>query len=566
MKSKFPPYVLENTWKVLPIDGSMVEWAREFGCSRKLIGDMLDGIQSSDTKKPLSEQIRLSRKVSQDKAQGGTDTHPGKLYWELKPLFRALLKSRKEKRGLSGDNLAERTFQQMASELLNEDLTRKSFFQIQLINNHCIQERVFQEFQNEITRRLDAIKFLTTHRPNLPQASEFDANKAFIKRIQVACQALDTLLDRLILIPEPEEDISVDALIDRSLQVADIEAADKRGATADDIIDLYNSLVAHRPHAEYGKYNDDPIVIKFDIPDESITNALMETLDSVTTPKNRPLEPEIREKIEHTYQNYLLASMPAEDKKQAESLLEDITAVKGFMWSKREFREYEPQMREMLYREVKNVFEDLENLTRIDLAYRPEEAETLETMVLMESLQNEYQHMRRHIHHAITLLLRSMISAYLMEGTSWEEKHCHLEPFCMFAILVANQSPNQVEKLELLTQSMRAEYQKLAEANPDLPLGTAPENLPIDKFVAEYNRQVCPVIKAKELDFETIKQRQLTLGMEDPFPKNAAMIDILRYVSELISVNFVNETAVPELSWQHATITAFYRKFADIVQ
>ena len=128
MKPTNPPYKYPSTWKAIPIDGSAMEWAKEFGCQRLTISAALKAVkkEGADEKDSLYQQIRQSRRTSREKAGNKADTHPGKYYWELKPLIRALSQARKAKRGLSGDDLAEGAFQRLAAELLDDDLTQKS--------------------------------------------------------------------------------------------------------------------------------------------------------------------------------------------------------------------------------------------------------------------------------------------------------------------------------------------------------------------------------------------------------------------------------------------------------
>lgn len=336
MKPTNLPYKYPSTWKAIPIDGSAMEWAKEFGCQRLTISAALKAVkkEGADEKDSLYQQIRQSRRTSREKAGNKADTHPGKYYWELKPLIRALSQARKAKRGLSGDDLAEGAFQRLAAELLDDDLTQKSFHQIQLVNNRCVRERILRKYQNEVATRLDAIKFLTTHKPDVAQMNESKLDNVLIERIQVACEALDTLLYKLLLIPDVE-DTSVDTLINRSLRAADIETNGHKSATIDDIFELYEALKAQRPHTDSGEYSDDNIVTEFSVSDERITAELMNALDARKTPQNRPLEPRVRERIECAYNNYLLASMPSANREQAEKFLDKISELQELMESKK---------------------------------------------------------------------------------------------------------------------------------------------------------------------------------------------------------------------------------------
>lgn len=455
MKPTNLPYKYPSTWKAIPIDGSAMEWAKEFGCQRLTISAALKAVkkEGADEKDSLYQQIRQSRRTSREKAGNKADTHPGKYYWELKPLIRALSQARKAKRGLSGDDLAEGAFQRLAAELLDDDLTQKSFHQIQLVNNRCVRERILRKYQNEVATRLDAIKFLTTHKPDVAQMNESKLDNVLIERIQVACEALDTLLYKLLLIPDVE-DTSVDTLINRSLRAADIETNGHKSATIDDIFELYEALKAQRPHTDSGEYSDDNIVTEFSVSDERITAELMNALDARKTPQNRPLEPRVRERIECAYNNYLLASMPSANREQAEKFLDKISELQEFMESKKNFEDYKPQLESLLYKEVSFVFKDLKNLTRIDYAYLPPKAPTLETMALRESIKNQNQHMRRHIHYAIAQLLRGMISMNLIKETGIK-----LRGIPNFILL----PEIQTEKIAILIKYMQDEYKELVK-------------------------------------------------------------------------------------------------------
>ena len=538
-------YDIESLWRALPIDGSENEWAsewkKEFGCTRQIISGALKAL--CDEKKEETLYYQVKQKFPEDKKEKSkgqkipNDTHPGRFYWEIKPLIHALAYVRKQNRKLKTNDLAEQTFQKLASDLLDEDLTEKTFSQIQLINNQHIRTQMLQKFQNEITIRLDAVKFLTSHRLGTIEAVKMDPDAALVKRIQIACQAMDTLIATL-LEPFQNAHLSEDILSGWSMNE---EQSSDSSVTADDVYDLYKTLVTQREKITKYESTADEYVIHTCLDpnvDKEIREKLINAVSTRKRKKSRIPISEDRRHIELAYERYLLATIPAAEKKQAEELLTAVANLKRFMWMHRPFQYYETQIRKEFYKEVHSIFLDLDNLDRIDYAYSPGQVESLEVMYVIDSIRNENQKMRYNIHWAVTFLLQRLtLDKFLQDDL------------------------HQYNTKKLL-DDMRIEYQKLAKENSSLPLGSTVKDIPIDRFVSEYNEKVCPVLGTSHLEKQDMELWHSCLEGQDTWAQDATT-NILRCACELVTVNYVHATAIPDIRHQHNLLSLFYLKLKN---
>lgn len=513
------------SWKALPIDGAADTWEKEFGCTRHSIGRALQALEkyAENQGTSLYQQI-MQPKSKEFTEKNGRSTYPARMYWETKQIIMALTCVREELCGKekSGNILADKTLYQLASDLLNEDLSGEQFVQTIFIANPRIRERIVESFQKQIAIRLEAIRVFTENKLTATAESDDYAEALTVRNILAVCQALDVLIGRLLYTPYTNKP---------NLQPATIK----------DFSILYESLVKERRRiTTYGEIGDD-IVTKPSLENTHENQEVIHQLNAaLSNIKSAPSEQKSQRQLEIAFEKYLLATVPDSEKIRVKRFKETVSAINRFAQHANSFDDFRPAIKGILVAYAKDIFAGIKSGNPVLYAYDPYKPHSTDDMFLGEDIKNIQQNIVFRMHNALNCLYQTTVIFY-------------------YGI---NEISANKERLADLTSRLHSAMRDFAQDYPDLPLSelAVDINIPSAKFVDHYNEFVVPVLDSVRLNVSDIENQGRRMQSMGILGEIKAAEQMLWYVCEMVAVWEIEQTLI-ELRDKYESLASFYKKF-----
>lgn len=506
-------------WLELPIDSSINSLHKQMECSRNSIRKALDDLDKENHY--LYHQI--IERGNDDPKEDCINTRPAALYWEVVDLVKGLVEAKKTGPRKKGDELAELTIQMLAKNLTQEDplSVKESFVRVCFLDNMLIRDRMVQQYQGEVKRRLECIEKLMENRP-IHDTTE---------QILTVCKGLDFLISYL-------------------LEKYDVAGEPKKASTAD-INDLYEKLMTVRKKSRQLNDKQIPHKIRFSLTHSEEHDKIIHSLEDALSKCTRHPTGEARKEIGSLYNKYLLARLNKTKKKDVEQFDESFQTLKSLAQrAEADDETYEQEIREELGAFVRDMFEDLKKADVMPYSYDSFHSINLETAYMSAVMQIVHQHIMLAVHEPLRLI---RISYSLIYFTSFPKE----EPRFYGHRYVSLNSA----RVENHITSLKKVIWDLCNDHRELPLVLSPNDAWIEEFVECYEKCVAPVMHEKGISKNVIRTalEQLsapTMDKEDQLTRMSALTQYLLFICHIVVCNKV-EISVQEMKANHAKLLNF---------
>ena len=309
-------------------------------------------------------------------------------YGEAIDLLRAVIVAYDKNKGPQKENLAKKTFEELASYLSTKEETEimQDYVFLSMLHNDCVKRSMLLQFRGELDKRLKTIKRLIDN-----QSLPWSAN-----HLSVTLHRLDAIIVDLIgatqniqeyLADNPDED-------------------EYRGKASQSLNCLYNELLATRKRNSVRNKAGKTTKIKFelpqseDTPNAEIISKIKDTLSSLSMEERTR-----RDRFFAVYREYLFASNKDNpETKDGEQFYQSYLDLKKYTGGTASLDEFEREVREELKRIAYRTFAPVISEDYIQHYYIETRFSHARYAFAYTQLINAQDQIRYKVHNALRLL------------------------------------------------------------------------------------------------------------------------------------------------------------------